>query len=92
MEFSSFELKDGDFKEEKMIGSIGDFDGSEMKKRKKMRIIILISVVLVVVIASVVLYLYLRPNYNKCRKAEMTNVFLAKKTVKDAQVVILLLD
>ena len=79
MEFSSFELKDGDFKGEKMIGSIGDFDESEMKKKKKMRIIFLISVVLVVVIASVVLYLYLRPNYNKCKKGGNDKCLSCKK-------------
>lgn len=64
MEFNEIELLNKDSKGENLIGSAGNFDESEIKKRKKIRIIIIISVILVVSIISLVLYFCLRSRCN----------------------------
>ena len=83
MESVSIELKDKDSKGGNLIQSSGDFDESELKKRKMIRIIVIVSIILVIAIVALVLFLCLRPNYNKCEKGENDKCSTCQKNSKD---------
>ena len=55
------EIDNNALDEENLIGNLGNFDESDMKKRKLIRIIIIISIILALVIIGLVLFLCLRP-------------------------------
>ena len=55
------EIDNNALDEENLIGNFGNFDESDMKKRKLIRIIIIISIILALVIIGLVLFLCLRP-------------------------------
>ena len=80
MESTSIELKDS--KGENMIGSVGNFDESEVKKRKIIRIIIIVSFILLAAIVTFILYFLLRPNYNKCSKGGNDKCHTCQKNSK----------
>ena len=56
----TIELSSKDSKGENMVGSVGNFDDSQMKKRKLIRIIILVSIILVLIAIGLILFFCLR--------------------------------
>ena len=56
----TIESSNKDSKGENMIGSVGNFDDSQMKKRKLIRIIILVSIILVLIAIGLILFFCLR--------------------------------
>ena len=70
MDSAPIELGEKNSKGDTLVGSVGNFDKSEMKKRKMIRIIIVISAILLIAIIVLVLYFCLRSNGDSCDKGE----------------------
>ena len=82
MESNSVELQDKNSKGENLIGSAGNFDDSELKKRKIKRIIIIISVILLVTIIVLIIRLSLGSKKDKCEIGENEKCLKCKKNSK----------
>ena len=65
MESNSIELQDKNSKGENLVGSAGNFDDSELKKRKMIRIIIIISALSLITIIALILYFLLSSENDK---------------------------
>ena len=65
MESNSIELQDKDSKGENLVGSAGNFDDSELKKRKMIRIIIIISALSLITFIALILYFILSSENDK---------------------------
>ena len=85
MESNSIELQDKDSQGENLIGSAGNFDNSEMKKRKMIRIIIIISAILLITIIALILYFSLRSKDDKdyCKIGDNDKCLFCKKKSED---------
>ena len=71
MESGAIELGTKDSNGDTLMGSTGgNFDQSELKKRKMIRIIILVSAILLILIIVLVLYFCLRSNGDSCNKGK----------------------
>ena len=85
MDSNSIELQDKDSKGENLIQSAGNFDESELKKRKMIRILIIISALLLITIIVIALYFCLNSKDDKdyCDKGENEKCLTCKKKSKE---------